>query len=325
MSRSETHAVMLAMVIGIFLSTPASGQSYPARPIHLIIGQPSGGHSDLLGRIIAQRFAEILKQPVVVENRGGAGGTIAAETAARAPADGYTLLFAGSNNLAQAFVLIKDLRYGPQDFVPVGTIARVSYGLAVRSGLPVSTLADLVAYARAHPGELNYSSTGVASTSSLAFELLKHAAGIDIVHIPFKGSAIAVNELVAGRIDMVFTDLASLAPLADRGLLRLIGVAGAARSVAVPDVPTVAEQGYPELAIEPWYGIVSPAGTPPAIVAKLNDALIGTLRTPEVRSHLDRLGFVPFEMSPAQLGDVIRAEMKHFEAQIELTGIRPQR
>ena len=316
---------MLAMGSIVSMSTPSLAQSYPTRPIRLIVPQAPGGQSDVIGRIVAERLSEILRQPVFVENRGGIGGTIGAEAAAKAPADGYTLLLAGSNNLGLATILIKDLRYTVRDFAPVGAIARVSYALAVRPAIPATTIAELVAHARAHPGELNYGSSGVGSTSSLGFELLKRAANIDIVHIPYKGSAIAVGELVSGRIDMVFADLALLAPLANDGSLRLIAVAGTGRSSAAPDVRTVAEQGYPELAIEPWYGIVVPAGTPNAIVEKLSVALVQTLRTPAVRQRFDRLGYSPIETNPEQLAALIRTEIKTFEALVGQMGIEAQR
>jgi tripartite-type tricarboxylate transporter receptor subunit TctC len=235
------------------------------------------------------------------------------------------LLLAGSNNLALATILIKDLHYTVRDFAPVGAIARVSYALAVRPAIPATTIAELVAHARAHPGELNYGSSGVGSTSSLGFELLKRAANVDIVHIPYKGSAVAVGELVSGRIDIVFADLALLAPLANDGSLRLIAVAGTGRSSAASDVRTVAEQGYPELAVEPWYGIVVPAGTPNAIVEKLSIALVQTLRTPAVRQRFDRLGYSPIETNPEQLAALIRTEIKTFEALVGQIGIEAQR
>ena len=325
MLRRVALALVAISGIALPLALPAQAQPYPTKPVHLIIPQPPGGHSDVLGRIIAERFVEILKQPVVVENRGGAGGTIAAETVARAAADGQTLLFAGSNNLTLASILRKDLRYGVRDFAPVGTIARVSYGLAVHPRLPVRTIAELVDYARAHPGELNYASTGMASTSNVIFELLKGAAAIDIVHIPFKGSASAVNELLGGRIDMMFNDLGALMPLAQRGSVRLIAVAGLARSARAPEVATVTEQGYAELAIEPWYGIFVPAGTPPDIVALLNGALRQALRTPEIVKRFDQLGFTAIETTPEELQDMIRAELRTFGALIEKSAIDPER
>ena len=320
-------AFVLASFLGgaaASVTPPVHAQSYPSRPIHLVVPQPAGGHSDLLGRIVAARLSEILEQPVVVENRGGAGGTIAAEAVAHAPADGYTLLFAGSNNLSLASAIVKDLRYRVADFAPVGAIARVSYGLAVQARLPVTNVGEFVAYAREHPHALNYASSGVASTSHLLFGLLVRNSGIDVVHVPFKGSAIAINELVAGRVDAIFTDLAALAPLAKRGAVRLLAVAGE-RSRLAPDVATVTEQGFPELAREPWYGIVVPAATPRDIVATLSGALAETMRTPAIRKRFDALGFVPLEMTPAELGSVIRSETRAFEVLADEAGFTPER
>ena len=317
------YSLLAAATAGIVPCAVA--EPYPARPVHFVVPQSPGGHSDVLGRVIAERLSEILGQPVVVENRAGAGGTIAAETVARAAPDGYTLLFAGSNTLTLAPVLVKDLRYRIQDFAPVGTIARVTFGLAVHPRVPARNIAEIVAYARAHPGELNYASTGMASTSNFIFELMKRTAGIDIVHIPFKGLAMATNELVAGRIDMLVGDFAALVPLAERGSLRLIAVAGAARAAAAPDVATVVEQGYPELAIEPWYGIVVPAATPRPAVAVLSDALRQALRTPDVRVRLVQLGFVPIDMTPEELQALIGREIVTYRALVERAKIDPQR
>ena len=310
-------AVTLAVLLDLAPALPALAQSYPARPVHLLVGQAPGGHSDVIGRIIAQRLGEILKQPVVVENRGGAGGTIAAEAVARSPADGYTLLFAGSNNLGLALLVIRDLRYTAQDFASVGAIARVPYALAVHPRVPARNLAELVAYAQAHPGKLNYATSGPGSMSGLGFEMLKRAAGIDMVAIPYKGSGPAAKDLVAGQVDMAFTDLSMLASLAGNGSVRLIAVASTKRSDAVADVATVTEQGHPELAIEPWYGLAAPAGTPRDVVARLNDALRRALRSPDVRGQFDRLGFTPIESTPEELDAIIEREVRTFEALID--------
>jgi tripartite-type tricarboxylate transporter receptor subunit TctC len=305
-----------------FASAPSLAEPYPSRPIRLVVGQPPGGHSDALGRMVAQRFSEILKQPVVVENRAGASGTIAAEAVARAPADGYTLLFAGSNNLSLAALTIGDLRYDPLDFAPVGMIGRVSYGLAVNAKLPIASMTDLVRYARANPRRLNYGSGGVTSTSRLAFELLKKSANIEVEHIPLRGSALAVGEITSGRIDLLLVDISVLMPHVHSGALRLIAGARPLRGAA--DVRTFAEQGYPEVALEPWYGIFAPAGTPAEIIATLNQTLVQMLRTPEIRQRFDRLDFLPLESTPDELGAILRAEMKTFGPLVERIKVNPQ-
>jgi tripartite-type tricarboxylate transporter receptor subunit TctC len=309
--RGVPVALLLHLVVA-----PVFAQTWPTRPLHLIVGQAPGGHSDVIARIVAQRFSELLRQPVVVENRGGAGGTIGADAVARAPADGYTLLFAGSNNFGIAWATMKDLRYTIRDFVPVGTIARVSYGLAVHPRIPARTIAEFVAFARAHPGQLNYGSSGAASTSNLLFALLCRDASIDVVHVPYRGSAITLNELVAGRVDAIFTDLAALVPLERSGQLRIIAVVGA-RSNMVPDVRTATEQGYPNLAMEPWYGIAAPADTPRAIVAKLAATLRATLETPEVRQRFARSGYAPLETSSEGLAKLIATETATFKALVD--------
>jgi len=310
----NARAVAVCLALAAVWPAQSHGEPYPTRPIRLLIGQAPGGHSDVLGRIIAQRLAMTLRQPVVVENRGGAGGTIAAEAVARSAADGYTLLFAGSNNLGLALLVDKELRYAAQDFASIGAIARVSYGLAVNSAIPATSVAELVTFARANPGKLNYATSGAASMSSLGFEMLKRAAAIDIVAVPYKGSGAAVNDFLSGHVHMMFTDLSMLATLASTGSVRLIAVSGSKRSAMAPDVATVAEQGHPELAIEPWYGLVAPAGTPADIVAKLNEALRDCLRAPEVRGQFERLGYVPIESSAEQLDAMIEQETKSFRA-----------
>lgn len=315
--------VMMLLVAAAAMLRPALARAepYPERPVHLVVPQPPGGHADVLGRIIGERLSPLLGQPIIIENRGGAAGTIGTAIVARAPADGLTLLLASSSNLPLASLLIKNLPYRVEDFAPVGTIGRISYALAVHPRVPARTIAELVAYARAHPGELNYASTGVASTSNIVFETLKRVERIDIVHIPFNGSAKAVNELVSGRVDVIMTDLAHLLPLAQRGSLRLIAMAGLARSALAPDVATVGEQGYPNLAIEPWYGIVVPSATPPSIVATLSDALRQVVRSSEMRGRLDRLGIAPIESTPVQFADLIRAEAGMYRNLIEQAGI----
>ena len=253
--------LVVAFALAILPVASGYAQTYPTKPIKLVVGQAPGGHSDVIGRIVAQKLAEILKQSVVIENRGGAGGTIGAELVARAPRDGYTLLLGGAGNLAIAIALSGVARYDPtRDFVPIGGAATVPYALAVSARLPVTTVSELVAYARAQPGRLTYGSSGVGSTSNLAVEWLKSAAGVDIVHVPYRGLAPAVMALLSGEIDIVIADLSLLTPHANAGTLRLLAATGARRAFAAPHLPTIAEQGIPGFAIEAWSGIVAPAG-----------------------------------------------------------------
>ena len=315
--------LVLAFVLTFLPLENGFAQPYPTRPIRLVVGQAPGGHSDVIGRIVGPKLAEILKQPVVIENRGGAGGTIGAEMVARAPYDGYTLLLGGSSNLAIVAALAGEARYDPtRDFVPIGGAAIVPYALAVSPSVPATTVSKLLAYARAHPGRLTYGSSGVGSTSSIAVEWLKSAAGVDIVHVPYRGLAPAVVALLSGEIDLVFADLFLLTPHAKAGTLRLLAAAGARRASAAPGLPTVAEQGIPGFAIEPWSGIVAPAGTPPEVVATLSSGLRQALQTPEVRQRFEEFGYDPIVDTPAQFGAFIRSDIERYATVIRRAGIR---
>lgn len=299
------------------LVVPAQAQPFPSRPIRLVVGQAPGGHSDVLARAIAQGMSEALGQSVVVENRGGAGGTIGADIVAHSPADGYTLLLAGSNNLGLAFLVSKDLRYASGDFASVGGVARVHYAIAAHSSIPGDSIADIVAYARANPGRLTYVTSGPTSMSALGFDTLRRSANIDIVAIAYKGSGSAVNDFLSGRVQMMFTDLSMLATLAAKGSVRLVAVAGSARTSLAPGVATVAEQGFAELAIEPWYGIVVPSGTPPGAVARLSSALRDSLQAPQVKDLFERSGYVALDPTPASLDALIEREVEKFQSLVE--------
>ena len=293
----------------------AAAQPYPSRPIKLVVALAPGGQNDLIARIFADTFGEILKQPVVVENHAGAGGTIGANL-------GYTLLIGGAFNLALAPALISRLPYDPaKDFVALGGLARVPYALAVRSGVPVSSLSELIAYARANPGRLTYGSSGVGSNSNLAIELLKSTAGLDILHIPYKGSAPAVTALVAGEIDIVCMDLALLAQHAKLGTLRLVAAAGVKRPSLAPDLRTAAEQGVPALALEPWYGLVAPAGISAEVRQKLASALNRAVRTAELRQRFEQQGYETIVDTPDTFSALMRSEAEKYARLIETAGI----
>jgi tripartite-type tricarboxylate transporter receptor subunit TctC len=320
------RSVVLALLLvasSLTLPRVTAAESYPSRTVKIIVPQPPGGQADILGRMAATELGALLSEAVVVENHGGAGGTIGADLVAKAPADGYTLLLAGLNNLSVAAALVKDLRYEPaRDFVPIGGIVRVPYALAVNRKVPATSLAELIAYARAQPGKLSYGSGGIGSMSSLGAELLKSMAGLDILQVPYRGSAPSIQALLSGEIDMMFADLSLLAPHAKAGTLRLIAAAGPARASSAPELPTLAEQGLSGFAIEPWYGLVAPAGTPPEIVAKLADGLHEMLRTKEIRRGLERLGYEAMTDTPAQFDALIRSETEKYGTLIRRAGIR---
>ncbi|MEO8305007.1 MAG: tripartite tricarboxylate transporter substrate binding protein [Betaproteobacteria bacterium] len=312
-----------ATALAAIFSANGFAQSYPTRPIKLVVAQAAGGQTDVVARMVTQRLSEILKQPVVVENRGGVGGTIGADYVAKAPADGYTILVGGPSNLAIAVALFKSLPYDPvRDFVPIGGVARVPYALAVNSKVPAKTIEELVSYARAHPGRLTYASAGNGSNSNLASELFKSMAGIDIVEIPYKGSAPGLADLVGGQVDIMFTDLSLILPHARAGTLRLLAGAGDKRSASLPDLPTMGEQGFPGFAIEPWYGLLAPAGVPPAIIGRLDEALAQVLRSDEIRQRILQHGYEPIDESPAAMGASIRSDIAKYSILVRNAGIK---
>ena len=316
-------ALLLITALFTVHAQSTDAQTYPSRPIRLVVAQAPGGQNDVIARMLTPGLTDILKQPVVVENRGGVGGSIGADVVAKAAPDGYTLLLGGSNNLAIAVELHRNLPYDPvRDFVPIGGVAQVPYALAVNAQVPVRTVAELVAYARLHPARLTYGSGGTGSTSGLGAELFKSMAGVDIIQIPYKGSAPAVADLVSGHVDIVFADLALVQPHAKSGTLHLLAAAGETRAPNAPDLPTVAEQGYPGFAMSAWYGLVAPAATPPAVLAKLEQALSDTVRSDEFRERLLKQGYEPIDAPPATLGTMIRGDIARFATLIRSAGIK---
>jgi tripartite-type tricarboxylate transporter receptor subunit TctC len=297
---------------------------YPDRPVKLIVAQAAGGRDDMMARALGESLGEVLGRSVVIINYGGAGGTIGAEAASKATPDGYTLFLGGSNTLAIAPAINPALPYNPgTDFVAIGGLARVPYALAVNAHVPVHSARELVTYARARPGKLNYGSSGNGSTSALAAELLKTETGIDIVGIPYRGLAPAMAELLSGRIDIMFADLADLMPHASAGAVRMVAVVGGARSHMAPALPTMAEEGIKGLVIEPWAGIFVPNGTPQEVIATLSDALIRTRRDPEFRRHLEALGFDSMDETAQALTALMQSDIRKYSALIERAGIKP--
>ena len=300
----------------------ALAQAFPSKPVKLIVALAPGGPNDAVARIFADTLSAIVNQPVVVENHPGAGGTTGASLVAKAPADGYTLLVGGAFNLAIAPAMMSKMPYDPEkDFAPIGAIARAPYAFAVRRDVPVSTLAELVAYAKANPGRLTYGSSGVGSNSNLAVELLKASAGIDILHVPYKGSALAVAGLVGGQTDIVCVDLALLEPHVKAGTLRFVAAVGEQRSRMAPEVPTAVEQGFPGLVLEPWYGLVAPAGIPAEVREKLAAAYSQAMRTPELRQRLEQQGYEVIVDSPSSFRAMLHSDIEKYARIVQSAGI----
>jgi tripartite-type tricarboxylate transporter receptor subunit TctC len=306
MRRSMMAASTITLAL-ICLS--ASAQSYPAKPIRLIVPYPPGGPTDLVGRSIGQKLTEAWKQQVIVENRAGAASAVGTEVAARAPADGYTLLLGTSAGFSINPALGGKLPYDPErDFAPISLLVINPQILVVHPSLPVHSVKTLVALAKSRPGQINYASVGNASPQHLGMEMLKSMTGIDMVHVPYKGTAPAVTDIIAGHVSLMFNSMPSVLPQVAAGKLRGIAVGSAKRSPAAPTIPTVAEAGVPGFDYVTWYGLFSPAGTPRDIVDRLNAQITRILADPELAKRFASQGAEPMSTSPDQLAQYRRAE-----------------
>ena len=301
--------------------TSAHAQSYPNRTIKLVVPFPAGGATDNAARLVAQRLQGSLGQSVIIENQGGAGGTIGTRQAAGAAPDGYTLLMASIGTFGSMPLLYK-LDFDPQRaFAPVATAVIDKSALVVRPSLPVKTIGELVAYAKAHPGQLTYGSA-IGIGPHFIVELFKIRSGTDIVHIPYRGGAPMVADLVAGQIDMTVNGKSVLLPQIQAGKLRALAVAAGERWSELPDVPTLVETGYMDTPYDTVFGVVVPAGTPAAVIAKLNATINDGLRMPQVRELLAKIGIEPLITTPQEFADIIAREVPKWAAIVKATGVR---
>jgi tripartite-type tricarboxylate transporter receptor subunit TctC len=316
--------MLRVLLIWLFCGA-AFAQAFPAKPIRLVVGFPPGGSGDFLTRLIAEEMARDLGVAVIADNRPGAGGNIAAEIVAKAPADGYTVLAGTEATLVTNPLLFPKVPYDTQrDFATVTMTAAVSHVLLVHPSLPAATVPELIAVAKAKPGQLNYASSGSGSAFHLGMELFKRMAGVDIVHVPFKGSALSVAAMLAGDVQMMLIGTATGMPLARSGKARAIAMAGARRSPAAPEVPTVAESGLPGFEISSWFGAVVPAATPPRVVGKLHGDFARALLSPDLRERLAPGGYEVIANSPDQFSRHMRAQSSRLARLIRETGIKPE-
>ena len=318
LSTSFCAALLLA------LSMTSVAQTYPVKPLRMVVPFSPGGPNDTLGRLISQKLTESWGQTVVVDNRGGAGGTVGLEAASRLPGDGYTIAMGGSSNLAVAPSLYAKLAYDPiKDFTPIINVAIVPYALAVNPTVPAKNVKELIVVARTKAGYLSYGSSGMGSMSSLAAEMLKSMSKTEIVHVPYKGTAPALIDVVSGQIDMMLADLAVIKPQADAGKLRVIGVTGSKRSSADRDVPTIAESGLPGYELSPWFGVVAPAGVPRELTTKLNSAIGASLKSADVMQRLGGLGYEPLGGTSEQFAVTIKSDIAKYAKIVKSAGIQP--
>jgi len=301
----------------------ASAQTYPSKPIRLVVPYPPGGTTDILARDVGQRLTGTLGQSVVIDNRPGAAGNIGTEMVAKAAPDGYTLLMGTVNTHAINAGLYAKLPYDHiKDFAPVILVARVSNVLEVNPSVPVYTVADLIKLAKEKPGQLNFASSGSGTSIHMSGELFKTMAGVDMVHVPYKGSAPAISDLVGGQVQLMFDNLPSSLAMIKAGRLRPIAVTSAQRAPALPDVPTIAESGLPGFEATSWFGVVAPAGTPPAIISRLNAEIDKWVQSPEGKEKLVTQGAVPAGGTPEQFAAYIRAETDKWAKVVKASGAK---
>jgi tripartite-type tricarboxylate transporter receptor subunit TctC len=321
--RSSFVALLGAVIAGSLPS--AQAQQYPSRPVRFVVPFAPGGSTDTLARTISVKLADVLGQQVVVDNRSGANGNLGMEAVARAVPDGHTILLGYIANLAIAPSLYAKLPFDPvKDYAPITQIASSPNVLTAHPSVPAKSLKELVALAKAKPGQLSFASTGVASVGHLTGELLNNLAGIQITHVPYKGSGQAVTDILGGHVNLMYSGFSSTLHHIKAGKLRALAVTGAKRSPALSEVPTISEQGFPGVEATAWYGVLAPAGTPKPVVIRLHGELVKILKLPDVVQKLDGLGFEIVGSTPEQLGNYIKTEIRKWEKVVKASGAKPE-
>jgi len=319
-SRRRLLALATALVCSTALPSHAQPAPWPSRPVKLVVGYAAGGATDVIARLVAIRLGEQLSQPVLVDNRTGANSNVGAEAVARAPADGYTLYVYTIANTINASLYAR-LGYDPiKDFEPIGLIAKIPNILVVDPKLPVKSVADYVRFAREQPDGITFASSGSGSSIHLSGEMFKMKAGLKMLHVPYRGSAPAITDLLGGQVQSMFDNAPSALPHVQGGRLRAIAITGPRRSPLLPDVPTVAESGYPGFDVQSWFGLAAPAGTPRAVIDRLNAALGKVLAAPEVRQRLQDMAATPEAGTPEQMRAFAAAEIKRWRDVVKASG-----
>lgn len=320
--------VSLLLLIALSAGLPAAhgaAQEYPTKPVRLLVGSSAGGGGDILARSVIQRLNDTLGQPVIIDNRGGAGGAIACEIAARAAPDGYTLLIASVGMLAINPALFPQLAYKPmQDFAPVTLLAETPYALVVHPSLPARSVKELVAHLKERPGQLNFASGGAGTGNHFSGELFKLAAGVNITHVPFKGTGPALADVIAGRVQIMFGNLIAAMPQVKSGRLRLLALTSAKRSGSAPDVPTVAESGYTDFQTTTWHGLLAPTGTSKAIVTRLGANMVKILRQPDIAERLASQGTETIASTPESFAEHLKIETAKWARVVKQAGIKAE-
>ena len=322
MNAPVTTRLALCVLLAVPALAAQAAEKYPVRPVRFVIPFPPGGGNDILGRAFAERLGERLGQQWVVDNRGGASSIIGAEIVARAPADGYTLLLGTNSTLAVVPSLRRKLPYDPiKDYDPISMMSSSPYLLVVNPGFEAMSVKELIALAKSKPGQLNFASPGHGTSNHLSFEMFKMMAGIDITHIPYKGTSAMITDLLGGRVSVMLVSTASVRPHVLSGRLRALGISTAKRSPAMPEVAPIAEMGVPGYDTASWVGLMAPRGTPPAILARLNADIAAVLQGGDLREKLASQGFVPEPSTQQHFARHIRSELERFRALVQAAGI----
>ena len=326
MSAPRAAAALAALALAAPAVSIAAEAAYPTKPVRLIVAFPAGGSTDIIGRLVAQRLSQSLGQQVIVDNRGGAGGIVGTEIAARSSPDGYTLTMGTTSThvIAPAAYGNAKIRYDPiKDFVPITLVASTPYLLVVNPGVKANSLKDFVALVKSQPGKLNYASAGSGSTTHLAMEMLKHTAGLDIVHVPYNGNGPAGTAVLGGQVQALFGSMPAVLPHAKSGKVRPLAVGTLKRSPALPETPTVAESGYPGFEVSLWLGFFAPKGTPAAIVNRLHAELVKIALSPEMKEQFERNGAEPaHNASNIELERLVRSEIEKYAKVLKAANIK---
>ena len=312
--KSIASAALLALTAAL-----SHGQTFPAKPVRIVVPQTPGGASDTLARIVGQKLSEKWGQPVVIENRAGAGGNIGMDAVAKAPGDGYTLLMSYVGSHAINVSIYKKLPFDPEaDFVAVATLANVPFVAAANAALPVSNMKELAAYAAKNP--VSFGSAGNGSVNHLLGEMFNANSNIKMLHVPYKGAAPALTDLIAGQIQLVYTSLPSIAQHIRAGTVKGLAVTGSKRAQAFKDIPTIAESGYPGFVINPWFGLFAPKGTPPAVVQQINADIKKLLADKEVMERFAVLGAEPYDTTPQEFTAILHSDIQKWAAVVKSSG-----
>jgi len=318
-----TLSCMVFCVVAAVLLAPLAGaQSYPVKPVRVILSVPAGATPDVTARLVTPGLANVLGQPLVVDNRGGAGGLIGAEIVAKSAPDGYTLFISSPG----ALTILPHLRKVPydtlKDFTPISLISIGPFVLVLHPSVPAKSVKELIALAKAQPGKLNYASAGSGVANHLAMELFKQMAGVDITHVPYKGAPQAVTDVVAGHMNMMFNSIAPIVGHIRAERVRVLGVASAKRSPQLPEVPTISEAGVPGFEAENWFGMFAPAKTPQRIIARLNEAVVKVVRSPDIQSQFAALGADAVGNSPEEFAAFVRRDMERYARVVRISGAK---